>query len=149
MTKTQVKVITSVQERWRWSRVEKGNCFYTGRLLSSAMFLNRSLSSFLGQRRSQRLALGRTGGVLQRAVHALRLVTPALAANRQHTFADRRRNGGRRQAVACQMHDPRPPDDLLRRVAVADRPIQPLAIHRADQNPLFFLIGADSQVGGF
>ena len=95
----------------------------------------------------QRLAPGRTGGVLQQAVHAFRLVTPAPAANRQHTFADRRRNGGRRQAVACQMHDPRPPDDLLLG-ALRSR------ISRSSRSPSaalikirsIFLIGADLQV---
>ena len=58
------------------------------------------------------------------------------AADRQHALADRHRNRHRRQAVARQPHDPRPPNHLLRRVAVLDKLVQSLTISCADQNSL-------------
>jgi magnesium-transporting ATPase (P-type) len=73
-------------------------------------------------------------------------IAAAPAANREQALADCRRDRLRRHAVACQKHDARPPDHLLRRVPVPDQPLHPLAVSQADRNPLDLRIGADSLI---
>ena len=86
--------------------------------------------------RRQRLDPRWAGRVLQQPVHPLRHIAAAPAANREQALADCRRNPLRRQPVAGQQHDPRPPNHLLRRVSATSQTLQSLTIGRADRNPL-------------
>ena len=89
----------------------------------------------LDRLRRERLASRRARGVFQEPVHALRHIAATPAPHREQALAHRRGDRLRRQPIACQKHDPRSPNQLLRRVPVPDQPLQSLTIGIADQNP--------------
>jgi hypothetical protein len=78
------------------------------------------------------------GRILQQPVQFLRRVAAAPATDRQQALVHSRRNPLRCQSIARQQHDPRPPNHLLRCVAVPNQPLQSFAISRADPNLLDF-----------
>jgi len=114
------------------------------RLCETAHAPMRFIRRFLVQRHMHHLIdlLGRqwldprwAGRVPQQPVHPLRYIAAAPPADREQALAHGRL---RHQPFGGQQNDPRPPDHLLRRVSVADQPLQSLTISCTDLNPLDF-----------
>ncbi len=82
----------------------------------------------------QRLPARRPRGILQQAFNTLVAIAPAPPPNGQHALADRRGNRYRAHAFARHKHDPRPPYDFLRRVAVANQIFKSLPVNGGNLN---------------
>jgi hypothetical protein len=69
-------------------------------------------------------------GVLQQPVHPFGRVASPPAAHREHALAHSPCHRDRAIALAGQKYNPRPPYDLLRRVAVLDQSLKPSSLDR-------------------
>ncbi len=98
--------------------------------------VQRHLHHLLDYFRAERFDARRTGRVLQKSLNPFGDIAPAPAPDRQQALADLRRNRLRRQTIPRQQHDPSPPNNFLRRVAVSHQPLQPLTVGAAQQNPV-------------
>lgn len=94
------------------------------------LLVERQVHDLLDFPRRQGRAPGRAGRVLQQPVHPLGRIASPPAAHGEHALAHSRRHFDRTDAVACQKHDPRPPHDLLRRIAISHQSRKPLPIFR-------------------